>query len=166
MINLIKQLQKENEKRENKLSKNACKSKDAYRFEKDDEDIRNTFFRDVDRIIYSNSYTRYIDKTQVFSFEKNDHITHRVLHVQLVSKIARQIGRALKLNEDLIEAIALGHDLGHVPLGHVGERILNDICIENDIGYFCHNAQSVRQLMVLEKNGLGLNLNIQTLDGI
>lgn len=133
---------------------------------KEKDDIRNTFFRDVDRIIYSNSYTRYIDKTQVFSFQKNDHITHRVLHVQLVSKIARQIGRALKLNEDLIEAIALGHDLGHVPLGHVGERILNDICIENEIGYFCHNAQSVRQLMLLEKNGLGLNLNVQTLDGI
>ena len=93
---------------------------------------------------------------------QNDHITRRVLHVQLVSKIARTIGRSLKLNEDLIEAIALGHDIGHTPFGHKGESILNDICKQENIGAFCHNAQSVRELQTME----GLNISLQTLDGI
>ena len=92
------------------------------------------FSLDVDRILHSLAYTRYIDKTQVFYLIRNDHITHRVLHVQLVSKIARTIGRSLKLNEDLIEAIALGHDIGHTPFGHDGERFLSDCCRENGIG--------------------------------
>lgn len=144
------------------LSKYACKSEDAILLRDDKEDIRPIFFRDIDRIIHSLGYTRYIDKTQVFSFTKNDHITHRVLHVQLVSKIARTIGRSLNLNEDLIEAIALGHDIGHSPFGHKGENYLNDICIKENIGYFCHNAQSVRVLKEIEK----LNISIQTLDGI
>ncbi len=144
------------------LSKYACKSEDGIWIKEDKEDIRPIFFRDIDRIIHSLGYTRYIDKTQVFSFTKNDHITHRVLHVQLVSKIARTIGRSLKLNEDLIEAIALGHDIGHSPFGHKGEKYLNDICIKENIGYFCHNAQSVRVLKNLEK----LNISLQTLDGI
>ncbi len=144
------------------LSEFACKSKDGILLKEDKEDIRPIFFRDIDRIIHSLGYTRYIDKTQVFSFTKNDHITHRVLHVQLVSKIARTIGRSLKLNEDLIEAIALGHDIGHSPFGHKGEKYLNDICIKENIGYFCHNAQSVRVLKNLE----GLNISLQTLDGI
>ena len=148
--------------RENILSNFACKSEDGILIKKDKEDIRPIFFRDIDRIIHSLGYTRYIDKTQVFSFTKNDHITHRVLHVQLVSKIARTIGRSLRLNEDLIEAIALGHDIGHSPFGHKGEKYLNDICIKEKIGYFCHNAQSVRVLKDLE----GLNISIQTLDGI
>ncbi len=147
---------------ENLLSEYACKSEDAILLKEDKEDIRPIFFRDIDRIIHSLGYTRYIDKTQVFSFTKNDHITHRVLHVQLVSKIARTIGRSLKLNEDLIEAIALGHDIGHSPFGHKGEKYLNDICIKENIGYFCHNAQSVRVLKNLE----GLNISVQTLDGI
>jgi len=86
--------------------------------------IRPAFFHDTDRIIHSLAYTRYIDKTQAFFLFENDHITHRVLHVQFVSKIARVIGRCLSLNEDLIEAIALGHDLGHVPYGHDGENYL------------------------------------------
>ncbi len=86
--------------------------------------VRPPFFRDADRIMHSMAYARYIDKTQVFFLVDNDHITHRVLHVQLVSKIARTIGRALGLNEDLIEAISLGHDIGHVPYGHFGEKIL------------------------------------------
>ena len=94
----------------------------------DHEDIRPPFFHDGDRIVHSRAYARYIDKTQVFYLVKNDHITHRVLHVQLVSKIARLIGRGLLLNEDLIEAIALGHDIGHVPYGHDGEKYLSDIC--------------------------------------
>ncbi len=144
------------------LSKYACKSYNADSIEKTKEEIRPIFFRDIDRIIHSLAYTRYIDKTQVYSFTKNDHITHRVLHVQLVSKIARTIGRSLRLNEDLIEAIALGHDVGHTPFGHKGEKYLNDICKKENIGYFCHNAQSVRVLKELEK----VNISVQTLDGI
>lgn len=93
------------------LSCYACKSNEAILLKTDKKDIRPAFYKDIDRIIHSLSYTRYIDKTQVFSFEESDHITHRVLHVQLVSKIARTIGRSLMLNEDLIEAIALGHDV-------------------------------------------------------
>ena len=148
--------------KERGLSEFACKSEDAILLNTDKEDIRPVFFRDIDRIIHSLGYTRYIDKTQVYSFTKNDHITHRVLHVQLVSKIARTIGRSLKLNEDLIEAIALGHDIGHSPFGHKGEKYLNDLCIKENIGYFCHNAQSVRVLKDLEK----LNISLQTMDGI
>ncbi|MBN1696402.1 MAG: HD domain-containing protein [Spirochaetales bacterium] len=128
--------------------------------------IRPVFFHDADRIIHSLAYTRYIDKTQVFSLFENDHITHRGLHVQFVSKIARVIGRFLRLNEDLIEAIALGHDLGHVPYGHEGERFLNAIAQKRGAGCFCHNAQSVRCLMELENHGRGCNLTLQVLDGI
>ena len=106
------------------LSVYATKNNAAYRFRSEEKDIRSSFFRDIDRIIYSLSYTRYIDKTQVFSNTTNDNISKRMTHVQMVSKIARTIGRALNLNEDLIEAIALGHDLGHVPFGHTGEVIL------------------------------------------
>ena len=144
------------------LSKFACKSKDAILLKKENKDIRPTFFRDIDKIIHSSGYARYIDKTQVYSFVQNDHITKRVLHVQLVSKIARTIGRSLNLNEDLIEAIALGHDVGHTPFGHKGEDLLNNICKKEKIGFFCHNCQSVRVLRNLE----GLNISIQTLDGI
>ena len=89
---------------------------------------RQAFALDADRILHSRAYTRYIDKTQVFYLIQNDHITHRVLHVQLVSKIARTIGRFLGLNEDLIEAVALGHDIGHSPFGHDGERYLSQLC--------------------------------------
>lgn len=154
------------------LSKYACKNNKGLRKypdkEKipDRENIRPVFFHDTDKIIHSQSYSRYIDKTQVFSLFENGHITHRVLHVQFVSKIARVIGRCLRLNEDLIEAIALGHDLGHVPYGHDGEKVLHDICKENNIGCFYHNVQSVRFLMEIEKGGEGLNLSLQVLDGI
>lgn len=151
---------------ENNLSEFASLSKNAIRLKQEESDIRPAYFRDIDRIIYSLSYTRYIDKTQVFSLKENDHISKRIIHVQFVSKIAKTIGRALGLNEDLIEAIALGHDLGHVPFGHVGEKILNDISLKYDNTYFNHNAQSVRELMSLEKNGQGLNITIQVLDGI
>ncbi len=158
-------------KREIKMfSKYACRSSECIRLYDepipDRKNVRPAFFHDADRIIHSKAYTRYIDKTQVFSFFDNDHITHRVLHVQLVSKIARMIGRCLKLNEDLIEAIALAHDLGHVPYGHDGERYLDSICREKNMGCFCHNAQSVKFLMELEKNGEGLNLSLQVLDGV
>ncbi len=148
--------------KEQNLSQFACKSEKGHWLKPDIEDIRPIFFRDIDRIIHSSGYARYIDKTQVYSFIQNDHITRRVLHVQLVSKIARTIGRSLKLNEDLIEAIALGHDIGHTPFGHKGESLLNEICIKESIGYFCHNAQSVRILQDIEN----LNISVQTLDGI
>ncbi len=145
----------------------ATKDSEAYRFrDEDDDDFRTPYYRDADRIVYSLSYTRYMDKTQVFTFNDNDNISKRMTHVQMVSKIARTLGRALRLNEDLIEAAALGHDIGHVPFGHVGERILNKISLENGEGYFNHNIQSVRTLMYLEKHGKGLNLTLQVLDGI
>lgn len=148
------------------MNKYATKSTDAITLRPESNDIRPVFYRDIDKIIYSLSYTRYMDKTQVFSEIDNDHISKRIVHVQMVSKIARTIGRALNLNEDLIEAIALGHDLGHVPFGHVGERILNKLSLEHNEGYFNHNVQSVRTLLSLENRGLGYNISLQTLDGI
>jgi dGTPase len=131
-----------------------------------EEGYRQTFSVDVDRILHSRAYTRYIDKTQVFYLIHHDHITHRVLHVQLVSKIARTIGRYLGLNEDLIEAIALGHDIGHTPFGHDGEKFLSELCRASGIGDFHHNVQSVQFLDRVERKGKGWNLCLQTLDGI
>lgn len=152
--------------KEENLSEYATKSKDAIRLKPLDEDLRPNYFRDIDRIIHSLSYTRYADKTQVFSYKENDHISKRMIHVQLVSKVARTIGRALNLNEDLIEAIALGHDIGHTPLGHEGEYILDEIS-QRELGEkFAHNIQSVRHCMYVENKGEGLNLSIQVLDGI
>ena len=164
---MLEEIEK-NMKMHNKLLSNyACLDSEAIRFnEEKDTDIRTPFFRDIDRIIYSLSYNRYSDKTQVFSQKDNDHICKRMIHVQLVSKVARTIGRALNLNEDLIEAAALGHDLGHVPFGHVGESILNKISLENNEGYFNHNVQSVRILTNLEESGRGRNITLQVLDGI
>lgn len=163
MEDFFNEMQKRMILRENLLSNKACKTQEAIKFKEDNrDDIRPAFFRDIDKIIHSLSYTRYIDKTQVYAFANNDHITHRVLHVQLVSKIARTIGRCLQLNEDLIEAIALGHDLGHTPFGHMGERFLDEICQRENIGYFCHNAQGVRVLKDIEE----INISVQTLDGI
>lgn len=154
--------------KEKELSQYACKDSDAIRLIDEDNslDIRPNFYHDIDRIIHSMAYTRYVGKTQVFSFNSNDHVSNRMIHVQLVSKIARTIGRALKLNEDLIEAMALGHDIGHTPLGHTGEYILNDISKEYTNTMFNHNIEGVRVFKDLEKNGKGLNLTIQTLDGI
>jgi dGTPase len=129
-------------------------------------EYRQNYSIDVDRILHAHAYARYIDKTQVFYLIKNDHITHRVLHVQLVSKIARTIGRYLGLNEDLIEAIALGHDIGHAPFGHDGERYLSELCETHGIGSFQHNVQSVQFLDKVERKGIGWNLCLQTLDGI
>lgn len=152
---------------EQTYSKYATKSSEAIRFtEIHDDDIRTPFFRDVDRIIHAYSYTRYADKTQVYSYKNNDHISKRMTHVQLVSKVARTIGRGLGLNTDLIEAIALGHDIGHTPLGHTGEKILNEISLRELNEYFAHNIQSVRHYMYIENNGNGLNLTVQVLDGI
>ena len=163
----LEQVKKNMEAKNNYLSKMATKDSEAFRFtEVKDNDFRTPFFRDIDRIVYSLSYTRYMDKTQVFSFNDNDNISKRMTHVQMVSKIARTIGRALGLNEDLIEAAALGHDLGHVPFGHAGEKILNEISLRNNEGYFNHNVQSVRTLMTLENNGKGSNITLQVLDAI
>lgn len=127
---------------------------------------RQAYSLDADRILHSRAYTRYIDKTQVFCLISNDHITHRVLHVQLVSRIARTIGRFLHLNEDLIEAIALGHDIGHPPFGHDGEHFLAALCKKHGLPPFQHNIQSIRFLDQLERKGQGWNLSLQTLDGI
>ena len=123
---------------------------------------RPRFAKDIDRIMYSPYYNRYTDKTQVFSLIKNDDITRRSLHVQLVSRIARTIGRALNLNLDLIEAIALGHDIGHTPFAHCGEVYLNQLYHSHTGRYFNHNIHSVR---VLDKI-FPLNLTLQTLVGI
>jgi dGTPase len=131
-----------------------------------DTGYRQNFSIDADRILHSLAYTRYIDKTQVFYLIENDHITHRMLHVQLVSKISRTIGRYLELNEDLIEAIALGHDIGHTPFGHDGETFLSAICREHGIGHFLHSAQSIQFIDKVERKGKGWNLCLQTLDGI
>jgi dGTPase len=152
--------------KENNLSEYATKSSSAIRLKEDIEDIRPAFFRDVDRIIHSISFTRYMDKTQVFSFMENDHISKRIVHVQLVSKVARTIGRCLNLNEDLIEAIALGHDIGHTPIGHVGERILDEISKRELNSNFMHNVQSVRTYLDIDRYGKGNNLSLQVLDGI
>lgn len=166
-LNSIKTvLDKEEEKR---LSPWACLSRDAIRGKVEENIImghRQNFSLDTDRILHSLAYSRYIDKTQVFYLVKNDHITHRVLHVQLVSKISRTIGRLLRLNEDLIEAIALGHDIGHAPFGHDGEKFLSKLSMRYGLSNFLHNLQSVRFLEKIERKGKGWNLTLQVLDGI
>ena len=124
--------------------------------------IRTPFIRDIDKIIHCPFYNRYADKTQVLSFYKNDDITRRALHVQLVSRIARTIGKALNLNLDLIEAIALGHDIGHTPFGHAGEEFLDELYFEHTKRHFSHNIHSVR---VLDKI-FPYNISLQTLNGI
>ena len=148
------------------LSKYACPYDKGIRLVKEEEDYRPTFYRDIDRVLYSLAYTRYLDKTQVFSNVENDHLSRRMTHVQFVSKIARTIGRALNLNEDLIEAASLAHDLGHTPFGHVGESILNEISLNHNEGYFRHNIESVRLLMEIENYGHGYNLTVPVLDAI
>lgn len=125
-------------------------------------DIRPVFQRDRDRILHCKSFRRLKHKTQVFLSPKGDHYRTRLTHTLEVSQNARTIAKALRLNEDLVEAIALGHDLGHTPFGHAGERILNGLC---DEGYR-HNEQSVRIVEKLEKDGKGLNLTWEVRDGI
>ena len=167
---LLKKLRDDLDRAEIKrLSGLACPSAQSLRRRPDplvESGHRQSFQVDADRILHSLAYTRYIDKTQVFSLVENDHITHRVLHVQLVSKISRTIGRLLALNEDLIEAIALGHDLGHAPFGHDGETHLSELSQAHGLSPFVHPVQSVRALDLLEGKGKGLNLSLQVLDGI
>lgn len=124
--------------------------------------IRTAFGRDIDKIMHCPYYNRYADKTQVFSFYKNDDITRRGLHVQLVSRIARTIGKALNLNLDLIEAIALGHDIGHTPFGHAGETFLDELLFKHTGRHFSHNIHSVRVLDMIYP----YNISLQTLNGI
>jgi dGTPase len=152
-----------------RLSPAGCPSSAAVRRRPDpgaETGHRLAFALDADRVLHSLAYTRYIDKTQVFSLMPNDHITHRVLHVQLVSKIGRTVGRMLGLNEDLVEAIALAHDIGHPPFGHDGESYLSAKCREHGLPPFQHNLQSVHFLEQVEKGGRGLNLSLQVLDGV
>ena len=125
-------------------------------------DIRAVFQRDRDRIIHSKSFRRLKDKTQVFLTPEGDHYRTRLTHTLEVSQTARTIAKALQLNEDLVEAIALGHDLGHTPFGHAGERALDRAC---PFG-FRHNEQSVRTVDLLEKDGQGINLTMEVRDGI
>jgi dGTPase len=159
--------QKLDEREQGYLSPLATKSRDGIRRVQEEQvGHRQAFALDADRILHSKAYTRYIDKTQVFYLISNDHITHRVLHVQLVSKIARTVGRFLRLNEDLIEAIAQGHDIGHPPFGHDGEKVLSELCLDHGLPPFQHNIHSVRYLDTIEKSGRGWNLTLQTLDGI
>jgi len=155
------------EREQNHLCGLATLSRDGIRRrQREQTGHRQAFALDADRILHSRAYTRYIDKTQVFYMVSNDHITHRVLHVQLVSKIARTIGRFLRLNEDLIEAISLGHDIGHPPFGHDGEKELAKLCSEHGLPPFQHNVQSIQFLERLERRGRGWDLTLQTLDGI
>lgn len=127
-------------------------------------DIRTDYQRDRDRILHSKAFRRLKQKTQVFLAPEGDHYRTRMTHTLEVAQNARTIARALQLNEDLTEAIALGHDLGHTPFGHAGERALNRIT--KDLGGFRHNEQSVRVVERLEKDGMGLNLTWEVRDGI
>lgn len=146
------------------LSPYATHSKDSKGRLKEEEqcDIRTVFQRDRDRIIHCKAFRRLKDKTQVFLTPEGDHYRTRLTHTLEVSQNARTIARALRMNEELVEAIALGHDLGHTPFGHAGERALNRVC---PLG-FEHNEQSVRTVDRLEKSGKGLNLTIEVRDGI
>lgn len=150
------------------LSPNASFSDEATReFASDKCDIRTQFQRDRDRILHSKAFRRLKHKTQVFLAPEGDHYRTRLTHTLEVSQIARTISRALRLNEDLTEAMALGHDLGHTPFGHAGERTLDNL-VKNieGIGGFSHNEQSLRVVKYLEDDGKGLNLTTQVHDGI
>ncbi len=148
------------------LSPYAVRSKESKgrKREEPECELRTVFQRDRDRIIHSNAFRRLKHKTQVFITPEGDHYRTRLTHTLEVSQIARTISRALRLNEDLTEAIALGHDLGHTPFGHAGEAVLEKIMEEN--GHFKHYEQSVRVVENLEKNGKGLNLTYEVIDGI
>jgi len=124
--------------------------------------IRTCFMRDRDRIVHSKAFRRLKHKTQVFLSPEGDHYRTRLTHTLEVSQVARTIARATGLNEDLTEAAALGHDLGHTPFGHAGEKALNAICPDG----FAHNVQSLRVVDLLEKDGRGLNLSLEVRDGI
>lgn len=149
---------------EERLSDYAARSRNSRGRDKEEPpcDIRPVYQRDRDRILHCKSFRRLKHKTQVFLTPRGDHYRTRLTHTLEVAQNARTIARALRLNEDLTEAIALGHDLGHTPFGHAGERALNEICSEG----FAHHRQSVRIVESLEKGGRGLNLTWEVRDGI
>lgn len=152
-----------------KLSPYAFKDSQAYRLKAEPkEHIRTNFALDRDRILYSGAYRRYHGKTQVFSFTNliDEEMTNRNLHTTYVSQISRTIGKALNLNLELIEAIALGHDLGHCPFGHDGEKALSRVCRKYGIGSFHHNIESLQIVDHIAKKGRGMNLTFQVRDGI
>lgn len=162
---LNRNIRKEKEKLEDELlSPLATKSKASRGriFPEEECEIRTCFERDRDRILHSKAFRRLKHKTQVFLAPKGDHYRTRLTHTLEVSQIARTIAKALKLNETLTEAIALGHDLGHTPFGHAGEEVLNEILPQG----FRHNEQSLRVIDLLEKEGKGLNLTLEVRDGI
>lgn len=146
------------------LSPYATRSENTKGRQREEEPcaMRTDFQRDRDRIIYCKAFRRLKNKTQVFFSPEGDHYITRLTHTLDVAQISRSIARTLSLNEDLAEAIALGHDLGHTPFGHSGERILNNLCPQG----FEHNVQSLRVVDVLEKDGRGLNLTFEVRDGI
>jgi dGTPase len=147
----------------------AFHSANATRINTEDiDELRNPFAVDRDRILYSGAYRRYQGKTQVFSFSNqfDEEMSNRSLHTTYVSQIARTIGSVLRLNVDLIESIALGHDLGHTPFGHDGERALSRCCQKYDIGEFHHNIESLHIVDHISRKGNGLNLTFQVRDGI
>ncbi len=146
------------------LCEEACTSKNSGKRTRDEQKcpLRTEFQRDRDRILHSNSFRRLKQKTQVFLDPVGDHYRTRLTHTLEVAQIARTISRALRLNEDLTEAIALGHDLGHTPFGHAGETILNEICPYG----FTHYLQGVRVVDYIEKDGQGLNLTYEVKNGI
>lgn len=150
---------------EDLFSNYACKNSDAkweHESKYENDILRSRFSIDVDKVIHSSLYNRGNDKTQVFSFYRNDDITRRFSHMQLVSRISRTIGKSLQLNLDLIEAIAIGHDVGHTPFGHKGEEFLNELYNDYTGRFFNHNVHSVRVLQKI----CACNLTLQTLDGI
>ena len=149
---------------EETLSEFATLDQNSKGREKDEAqcDIRPVFQRDRDRILHSKSFRRLKNKTQVFLSPLGDHYRTRMSHTLEVSQNARTIAKALRMNEDLTEAIALGHDLGHTPFGHCGERVLDELCE----GGFIHSEQSVRVVEVLEQDGRGLNLTWEVRDGM
>jgi dGTPase len=157
-------IREQTEKKEEALSPYAAKSKlSRGRLRREEPcPIRTSFQRDRDRVIHSKAFRRLKHKTQVFIAPLGDHYVTRLTHTLEVSQIARTIARALNLNEDLAEAIALGHDLGHTPFGHIGEDVLNELCS----GGFRHNEQSLRVVDLLEREGQGLNLTWEVRDGI
>ena len=146
------------------LSERACRSKESRGRVREEEpcEIRTAFQRDRDRIVHAKSFRRLKHKTQVFISPGGDHFRTRLTHTLEVSQISRTIARSLRLNEDLVEAIALGHDLGHTPFGHAGESVLTDLLDDG----FKHNEQSLRIVEVLENNRKGLNLTAEVRDGI
>ncbi len=168
-IRLQQIYEKSLEKNCENLSNFACKYEDAYRLKKEDKCyMRSDFAVDRDRILHSGAYRRYQGKTQVFSFTNmfDEETSNRSLHTTYVSQISRTIAKILRLNLELVEAIALGHDLGHSPFGHDGEVSLNQCCVKHGIGEFHHNIQSLHIVDNISLQGKGLNLTFQVRDGI